>query len=139
MAIGALLLFMAVVQIPIRWIAGEALSLFDWVFTLVFFVNGLSLLLIGLGSSIERFFGKAYVKIDSEAIKIKLKVLDKEQRLDWAEIDSVDYKAGVFIVTRKDRSTSQLTVANLEYATIQEIKEAMQKMAASKKVVINLN
>ncbi len=137
--LGILSFVLAIFWITLRLIENNALSLFDWIYSFFFLLNGVSQTLSGLGYSIERLIGKAFIKIDNQAIKIKTGAFDKEQSIDWSEIRSIDYKPGNFIITKNDNSTYKLTMSKLEYSVIQEIKNVIDKIANDKKISINLN
>lgn len=109
------------------------------VYSLIIAVNGLSLTLTGIGSSIDRLFGKAFIKINSEVIIKKIGAFEKEQRIDWSDIKTIDYKPTNFLITRNDNSTSRLTMSKLEYSVIQEIKNVIAKIGADKKISMNFD
>ncbi len=129
----------AISWIPIRLVENGAISGFDWFYTSIMFLNGLSQTMAGRGYSIERLIGKAFIKIDNQVIKIKTGAFDKEQSIDWSEISSIDYKPSIFIITKNDNSICQLTMTKLEYSEIQDIKNVIDKIANDKKIAINLN
>lgn len=129
----------AILWIPFRFHERGSFSWFDLGYSLIIAVNGLSLTLTGLGSSIDRLFGKAFIKINSEVIIKKIGAFEKEQRIDWSDIKTIDYKPTNFLITRNDNSTYKLTMTKLEYSVIQEIKNVISKIGADKNISINLN
>ncbi|MCB9002398.1 MAG: hypothetical protein H6537_10560 [Bacteroidales bacterium] len=129
----------AILWIPFRLNERGSFSWFDLGYSLIIAVNGLSLTLTGLGSSIDRLFGKAFIKINSEVIIKKIGAFEKEQRIDWADIKTIDYKPTNFLITRNDNSTYKLSMTKLDYSVIQEIKNVINKIGANKNIPMNLN
>jgi len=129
----------AILWIPFKFYERGSFSWFDLGYSLIMAVNGLSLTLTGLGCSIDRLFGKAFIKINSEVIIIKIGAFEKGQIINWSEINSIDYKASNFVFTRNDNSTHKLKLAKLEYSVIQQIKETIGKIASDKNISINFN
>ncbi len=130
---------LAISWIPIRLIEKNSVSGFDWFYTVIMFLNGLSQTMAGLGYSVERLIGKAYIKIDNQVIKIKSGAFNREQSINWDEINLIDYKASNFIITKNDKTVFKLTMSKLEYSVIQEMKNVIDEIAKSKKIPLNLN
>lgn len=137
--LGILSFVFAILWITIRLLDNNFLSTFDWIYSFLFLVNGISHTSSGLGYSIERLFGKAFIKIDNQVIKLKAGAFNKEQSVAWSEISSIDYKPSNFIITKNDNSICKITMTKLEYFVIQEIKNVIDKIANDKKISINLN
>ena len=96
--------------ISILWIItrladNELIRLFDWFYSGSFILIGLTHVFAGRGISIERFFGKAFVHIDVEMLDIKLGIFEKEYKIDWQEIKSIECKFGNFTVQKLDNSS----------------------------------
>ena len=130
---------LAIFWIVLKGTGPMALTTFDWVYAFLFLLNGVSHTSYGLGYSLERLVGRAYIRIDNRVIKIKTGVLDQEQKIEWPEIAAIDYKPGYFIMTRNDRSTCKLSMKKLEYSVIQEIKMVMGQIAKEKEIPIDVS
>ncbi|MFO7657936.1 MAG: hypothetical protein R6W78_12800 [Bacteroidales bacterium] len=137
--IGILLLLIAISWIPTRLIEKESISGFDWLYTFIFLLNGLSQTITGLGYSIDRLIGRAFIKIDNQVIKIKTGAFDREQSINWDQIDSINYKSGNFLITENDTSSYKLTITKLEYSIIQEIKNVINEISKAKKIELHLD
>ncbi|MBS0011219.1 MAG: hypothetical protein KFF49_07405 [Bacteroidales bacterium] len=137
--LGILSFVFAIFWIIIKLNDKNVLSTFDWIYSFLFLLNGISHTSSGLGYSIERLIGKAFIKIDNQVIKIKTGAFDKEQSIDWSEISSIDYKPNNFMITKKDSSIFKLSMTKLEYSVIQEIKNVIDKIGNDKNILINLN
>ena len=135
--LGILFFVIAISWIPIRLIEKNTISSFDWFYTIIFILNGLSQIMVGLGYSVERLIGKAFIKIDNQVIKIKTGAFDKEQSIDWNDINSIDYKPSNFIIIKNDKSSFKLTMTKLEYSVIQEIKNVINEIVNNKTIKIN--
>lgn len=138
-SISRLLLGIAFCLISILWIVArsaenEEIRLFDWFYSGIFTLIGLSHLFEGLGISIERFFGKAFVHIDTERIDIKLGVFEKEYNIGWHEIKSIECKSADFTIQKLDNSTVFFPISKLDYSSITGIREILVKLADSKDI-----
>ncbi len=138
LVLGILLLLLALAWIPIRWKGNGSVTFFDWIYFIAMLLSGFSQISQGLGYPIVRLFGKAYVEINNKIIRVKTGVLDKEQSVEWSDIDSINYKSGNFVITKKDNSIYNLSASKLEYIQIQEVKSVINNIANDKKISINL-
>ena len=129
----------AIGWIPIRLSEKGSISGFDWLYTSIMFINGLSQTMAGFGYSIERLIGKAFIKIDSQVIKIKTGAFDKEQSIDWSEINSIEYKPSNFMITKNDKTIFKLSMTKLEYSVIKEIKNVINEIGNDKKISVNIS
>ncbi len=137
--LGYALYAIAILWIIIRWRTHHPFTTTDWIFIVLMIQNGISQTIYGLGYPMERLFGKAFIEIDDEAIKIKPGVFDKEQQIDWNSIISIAYKPANFILTKKDGTSLTLPLSSLEYSVIQEIKDAIATTAKSKDIPVSMN
>ncbi len=108
---------------------------FVWVYFVFFIFSGAIHTYEGFGYSVSKLFGKAFIQIDSDTIRIKTGVLDKEQFIFWNEIVSVKYKAAVFEMWRSDKTSVIFKLSGLEYSLIQQIKEVIGRISAEKGIV----
>ena len=130
---------LAIVWIPVQLMDNGSVSGFDWFYTIIMLLNGVTQMMAAYGYSVERLVGKAYVRINNHMIQIKTGVFDKEQQINWSEINSIDYTPGKFIITKKDQTPYSLAISKLEYAVIQEIKNVINEIAHEKKISISVN
>lgn len=129
--------------ISILWIIArladnELIRLFDWFYSGTFVLIGLTHILAGRGISIERFFGKAFVHIDNETIDIKLGVFEKEYKIDWQEIKSIECKFGNFTIQKQDNSSVFFPISKLDYSNVVGIKNIISELADSKDIQCNI-
>lgn len=135
LVLGIIFLVVSVSSIPIKLAEKNTLSTFDWIYFIVFFLNGIYwIIALGLGLQVERIFGKAYIRIDNEKIVFKTGVIEKLHEISWNEINSIEYNSSCFIIKRKNRSDYKIRVSNLEYSTIQEIKALVDEISQSKNI-----
>ena len=110
---------------------------FLWIFQGLLFISiGTLHLVEGLGYSIGRLFGKAYIFIDSETISIKTGVYDKMQLINWSEIKTMDYKHNKFEIKTIDNANKILNLSMLDYMLIKEIKTTIHCIAKEKNILI---
>jgi hypothetical protein len=81
--IGFFAYLLAIIWIPIKLFERDSISWYDFGYPLIIVVNGLTLTLTGLGYSVDRLFGKAFIRINNQVINIKTGAFDKEQIIDW--------------------------------------------------------
>lgn len=125
--------------ISVLWIiAGlmdnELIRLFDWFYSGFFTLTGLYHIFAGLGIPIEGFFGKAFIHIDKEMINIKLGAFEKEYKIDWNEIRSIECKLSDFTFQKMDNSSIFFPISKLDYSIIISMKDIISKLAASKDI-----
>jgi hypothetical protein len=123
--------------IAIFWVADRAFEYqdirpFDWLYFGFFIFSGIIHIYEGFGYSVSKLFGKAFVQIDRDVIRIKTGVLEKEQFILWNEVASVHYKAGIFEMRRLDQPSVVFKLSGLEYALIQQIKELISLISKEK-------
>lgn len=127
-----LIIVIAVGWIPIQLHEKDSISIFDWFYSIIMFSYG--------AYHVRGYlFGKAFVKINDQEIKFKLGIFDKEYKIDWSEINSIDYKTTKLVIIQKDTSTHDLKISEIEYLIVQELKDFIGKIARDKNVTINQN
>jgi hypothetical protein len=104
----------------------------------MFNLIGLPHIFAGLGISIESFFGKAFVHIDNEMIDIKLGAFEKEYKIDWQKIKSIECKSGDFTIHKLDNSSIFFPISKLDYSSILDIRNTLLKLAESKNIRYNI-
>ena len=105
--------------------------------TLYMFVYGIFGILNGLGYSVEKFFGSAYVHIDDEHIAIKTGVWTKVKSLRWSQIKSLEYKTNWYKIIDLNGIPSKLILSELEYKVLVETRDAINLIATEKGFPIN--
>jgi hypothetical protein len=109
----------------------------DWIYLFVFSLNGIIYITRGFGYPAERYFGKAFVLIDNEKIQIKPGVIEKKKSIEWEDIDYIEYRLNKYIIRKNDHSTVKIPLSRFDYATLNEIKEVINKLASQKNVKSN--
>ena len=131
-AIGGIFIAIAVMSIIVNTVQSE-ISRFDW-FGFGFLGLGIFHIAEGLGFSIDRLFGKAYIAIDSELISLKADIYHKAQSIYWDKIKSVAYKTHKITVETTDNTTVILNLSKFSYPLKREIKETIDCIAKEKKI-----
>lgn len=137
--LGIIFCVSSILWIIARLADNELIGLFDWFYVGFFTLMGLTYILAGLGISIERYFGKAFVHIDNEMIYIKLGVFEKECKIDWQDVKSIEYKLGDFTVQQLDNSSVFFPISKLNYSNVIGIRNTMSKLAESKDIRFNIH
>ena len=136
-AFGVFIIIVAISLAPVRLLVEGSVSGYHWPYTIIFLLNGLNQLMAGLGYSIDRLMGKAFIEIDNKVIRLKISAFGKEQNVSWDKINSIEYRPNKFIVTKKDKTQLVLSIYKLEYSVIQEIKNTIKEIANEKKILLS--
>jgi hypothetical protein len=116
----------------------DLIRVFDWILSGIFAFNGLTFILLGVGTSIERFFGKAFVNIDNEMINFKQSIFAKEYKIYWHEIKSVDYNLSGFRFQIIDDSSMFFSISKLDDLNLIALLDVVSKLAESKGIDFNM-
>jgi len=138
LVLGIFCCMISILWITARLVDNELIRLFDWFYAGFFTFIGLTHIFTGLGISIERFFGKAFVHINPEMIHIKPGVFEKEYKIDWQEIKSIEYKSVDFTIQKLDNSFLFLPISKLDYSYVTGIRDIIFKLAESKNIKCNI-
>lgn len=132
--IGVLFLALSILWVITIFVDFQVIRPFNWIDTLLFGLLGIVHIFGGLGYSVGRFFGKAFIDIDSDRMKFKLGIFDKEQKINWQDITAIDYKPNAFMISQGDNKTQVIKISKLDYSSISEVKAVISKIAADKQV-----
>lgn len=100
-------------------------------------LNGINGIVSGLGYSIEKLFGTAFVHIDEKRIVVKTKILAKGQTILWSEIKSLEYKTNWFKIIDINNQSSKLLLSDLEFKVLAETRDAINFIATEKGILTN--
>ena len=138
LTLGIFFCVISVLWIIARLMDNELIRLFDWFYSGVFTLTGLTHIFAGLGIPIEGFLGKAFVHIDNKMIDIKLGVFEKEYKIDWSEIRLIEYKLSDYTIHKLDNSSIFFPISKLDYSIRMSMKDIISKLAASKNTRYNI-
>jgi len=110
------------------------LPFLDIVYIVLFGFTGIIFIIEGSGISIGRWFGEAYIRIDSTGIFVKKSVFSREWSLLWKEIEQVEFSVIKIKFSLSGNSLSELDYDNLEYEHIQELKKSIRAIADEKNI-----
>jgi len=134
---GVLCLLLAGIWIFIGISGRETKPQFLWIIQgLLFTLIGMFHVMEGLGYSLGRVFGKAYIFIDSESISLKAGVYDKKQFINWSEIKSMDYKLNQYEIKTIDNAFKIISLSKYDYMLIREIKTTINCISKEKNILI---
>jgi len=137
--LGISMCVISILWIFVRLAENDLVRPFDWIYSGFFALSGITHIFTGIGASIERFFGKAFVHIDSEIIDIKPDIFAKEQKIDWHEIKLIEYKPSYFKFQKFDDTALIISLSKLDYSSIIGIKYVISKLAESKNINCNIH
>ena len=130
--LGIIFLMLSLAWLVNRETNDQIIRPFDWLFLGVFVMNGVVHSIEGLGFSLARLFGKAFILIDHERIVIKTGVFAKEQNVSWQVIKSIAHKPVRCQIARNNGSSVILNLSKLDYSLIKEIKSSINNIAIGK-------
>lgn len=134
--IGFLFIAFSIAWVYTRYPENKPIRVFDWSYFGVFALNGVIHLIEGFGISISKFFGKAYISIDKENIIVKSSIFEKEQRIVWNEIESIEFKPTRILFIKINNTQMNIDYSKLEYEIILKIKESINQFAKEKSIEI---
>ncbi|MDR2145717.1 MAG: hypothetical protein LBE91_04570 [Tannerella sp.] len=115
----------------------ESELLFLWILQgLLFTLMGIVHLMEGLGYSLGSYFGRAFVLINSEVISLKTNIYGKGQCVNWSEINSMNYQLNKFNIQKTDNTTVSISLVELDYLSVQEVKKTIYSIAEEKNIQI---
>ena len=132
--LGFAFLVISILWIITRMFENDLIRPFDWFYSSIFALNGVAHIFMGFGTSIERFIGKSFVHIDNDTISFKFGAFEKEQKIYWQDILSIDYVPHHLTIHMKDSSTKLFSLTKLDSSCISNIKETISKIATVKKI-----
>jgi len=130
--LGWVIMVLAVLWMLIEYMQDEPVQVFEWIFAVAFFFNGLVTLMGGKGYSADRFFGKAFIRIDEKVIRVKSAIMAREQRIRWDDILYIRYRTNRYEIKLKDNTVKYLYLSKLHFFIVQEIKRVIDDLARKK-------
>ncbi|HSV88861.1 MAG TPA: hypothetical protein VLH61_09485, partial [Bacteroidales bacterium] len=112
----------------------EVIKALDWIYFGAILINGVIHTIGGFGFKLERLFGKAFVLIDHKRISLKPGVFEKEQRVDWKDMKSIEYRLNKFQVRNIDNSSKVLDLSKFDYDLKNSIKGVVANIAKEKNI-----
>jgi len=137
LAMGVIAIILSITYFSLRLHGDKEKSNTFLPMTLYMLLYGIFGILNGLGYSVEKFFGSAYVHIDHEHIAIKPGVWTKEESIPWNHIKSMEYKTNWFKITDLNGISSKLILSDLEFKVLIETRDTINFIAAEKGITIN--
>lgn len=127
--IGLLFMVLPTIWITDRFTDNLTIRPFDWLYAGIFALNGVFHITSGFGISIIGLFGKAFIVINNNQISIKPDILSKEQRINWDDIKTIDYKLNKYIIQRADNTSFILDLSKIDYNLKADVKNIINSIA----------
>ncbi len=109
---------------------------FHWYFSFALLVIGILQIFSGFGKPIQNIIGKAYLKINEQAIVLKRDIWIKTDIIHWDNVAAIEYKAAIFFFELNNKALYKLPIEYFDYSEIQKIKEVIKEIASRKNVSI---
>jgi len=98
------------------------------IYTLIMFVRTI------MGRPVVSLFGKAYIHITDEALKLKTSVFKKEQLIYWKDLSRLSMKPTFIKITGQDGNNINIDFKNLEYQAVQGLKNTVKALIDEGKI-----
>lgn len=131
--LGALFIILALATIAIKWYK-NSIILLDWFNLAIYLLLGAVMIMYAFGYSVERLFYKAYVKISNDTIQLKTKPREPEQTIQWSKMSGMELANAQLKIDLTDGTKFAVSLSQLDYASIQEIKEVLGRIATAKNI-----
>ncbi|MDY6800722.1 MAG: hypothetical protein SVU94_05805 [Bacteroidota bacterium] len=89
--LGILFVIISIAWIIINLVEDGFLTIFDWFYSFILFLNGVVLLLQYQGINIDRIFGKKFIRVTPQQIGYKPTHRSKEQIVNWKEVEAIKF------------------------------------------------
>ena len=135
-----LILGIIFIALSISWILikmNDEIIVFDWIYSAIFFLNGVNAIMQYYGYIIEEFFGKRFIRITDEKIQYKPKTFKPETTILWENITSIQFKVNKIEFKCNDGKTLNLQYSSMEYSSVQKLKDAISEIAKNYKITNN--
>jgi hypothetical protein len=134
--LGFSYVILVILWLVVKVIYHNPLSWFDILYSVVFGISGVVFIIDGYGVSFSRFFGEAFIKIDTTDVRVKKGVFSKEWVLKWSDIEQVEYTVIKIMFRLKSGISRDFEYDNLDYEHIQQIKEVIRNLADEKSIEV---
>lgn len=134
---GIVAIVLALLWVLSKIYYGESIIFIDWLYSGMFFLNGVVLIMQYFGHPIEELFGKRFISVTTSEIQYKPKTLKPEIKILWKDVDSIDFTVTNIEIKSKDGQQISLQYSHLDYASVQELKHTVKQIAQEKSCIIN--
>ncbi|MFN2395302.1 MAG: hypothetical protein ABR597_06395 [Bacteroidales bacterium] len=100
-------------------------------------IIGLFIISRGLGVPFEKLFGKKYIYVSDDELKIKLRVLKKEIKTGWEEIISLELWPGKIKITTRNKNYYSADLREVEPQIRHDFLQTIIQTANSKGIDTN--
>ena len=135
-----LILGIIFIILSIFWILnkmGDKILAFDWIYSSIFMLNGVSVIMQYFGYNIDELFGKRFIKITPEEISYKPKTLKPETKILWKNITSILLKVNHINIKYNNGEIINIHYNSLDYSSVQELKDTITEFARNNNFNLN--
>lgn len=137
LVMGVISLSIPIIYVVFRFFGDREKLFSQFPMMILLTLQGITGIINGMGYSVEKFFGSAYVLVDNEQIVIKTGIWTRMKSIRWSQIKSLQYKSNWFEIIHPDGSASKLELSELEFKVLVETRDAVYYIAAEKGITIH--
>ena len=99
-----------------------------------YLIIGLIIISRGFGVPIEKLFGKKYISVSDEELKIKLKVLKKGMVFHWKEITSLELWPGKIKITTQNADIHDADIREIDAQIRHDFLQTIIRISDKKRI-----
>ncbi|TVQ91630.1 MAG: hypothetical protein EA393_04510 [Bacteroidetes bacterium] len=99
---------------------------------IVFFLIGMLMIFRGYGFPLERLFGKKYIHITADNLRLKPRLMEKERQLNWGEINTVQLWPGKMVLFTKNNGSQSIDISKLDQSIRHSILDSIAQITEQK-------
>jgi len=134
---GVISLSIPIIYVVFRFFGDREKLFSQFPMMILLTLQGITGIINGMGYSVEKFFGSAYVLVDNVQIVIKTGIWTRLKSIRWSQVKSLKYKANWFEIIHPDGSASKLELSELEFKVLVETRDAIYFIAAEEGITIH--
>ncbi|MDK2977903.1 MAG: hypothetical protein PWP52_617 [Bacteroidales bacterium] len=133
--LGILFIILSIALIITNFVEDGFLTIFNWFYSFILFLNGVVILLQYRGINIDRIFGKKFIRVTPEQICYKPTHRSKEQIVNWKEVEAIKFNIySVDIISHSH--TLNISYQSQSFQDIQLFKQTILQSAEQKSIPV---
>jgi len=135
---GIVVIVLAILWILTKIYLDESVHFIDWLYSGMFFIHGVIIIMHYFGYPIEELFGKRFISVTTSEIQYKPKTLKPEIKILWKDVDSIFFKVNNIEIKSQNGEKINLQYNYMDYASVQELKDTVKQIAQDKSCTVTI-